>query len=194
MDSSRTEDVESVRQALTRLMAIADRLESRNAQAVQRIDAAAVALDQGVNRLDAGGERFARGALQVIGSSVQQVVAQSAGQAVGELRQRLQQGADSVRAAAHAMDAQRKGLAAARRTLVWNGLVALLLGSLLAAGAATWVVHRSMQDLSQAHFGQDLLHATQRGAITRCGDSLCIKVGRKPRRFGKDGQYVLLEE
>jgi hypothetical protein len=105
MDSSRTEDVESVRQALTRLMAIADRLESRNAQAVQRIDAAAVALDQGVNRLDAGGERFARGALQVIGSSVQQVVAQSAGQAVGELRQRLQQGADSVRAAAHALDA-----------------------------------------------------------------------------------------
>jgi hypothetical protein len=194
MDSSRTEDVESARQALIRLMAIADRLESRTAQVAQRIDAATVALDQGVSRLDAGGGRFAQDALQVLGSSVRQVMAQSAAQAVDGLHQRLQQGADSVRAATHAMDAQRKGLAAARRTLVWNGLVALLLGSLLAAGAATWVVHRSMQDLAQAHFGQDLLHATQRGAITRCGDSLCVKVGRKPRRFGKDGQYVLLEE
>lgn len=194
MDSTRIEDVETARQALIRLMAIADRLESRNAQVVQRIDAATVALDQGVSRLDAGGGRFAQDALQVIGSSVQQVMAQSAGQAVDGLRQRLQQGADSVRAAAQAMDVQRKGLAAARHTLVWNGLIALLLGSLLAAGAAAWVVHRSLQDLAQVRFGQDLLRATQRGAITRCGDSLCVKVSRKPRHFGKDGQYVMLEE
>jgi len=52
---------------------------------------------------------------------------------------------------------------------------------------ATW----DMQLLAQQ---QAVQRATQRGAINRCGDSLCARVGRKPRRFGKDGQYVLLED
>lgn len=194
MDSSAADDVETVRQALIRLMAIADRLESRNAHTVQRIDAATAALDQGVSRLDAGGERFAERALQVIGNNARQAVAQGAGEAVDELRQRLQHSAGSAQAAARAMDEQRKGLTSARRSLVWNAAVALLLGSLLAMGAAAWTIRRSVQQLAQLHFGQDIVRATQRGAINRCGDSLCARVGRRPERFGKDGQYVLLED
>ena len=194
MDISRDGDVESVRQALIRLMAIADRLEARNTQSAQRIEAAVAALDQGVLRLNAGGERFANTALQQIGSNVQQTVHQGAGQALGDFRQQLQRSASSVQAAAEAMDVQRKGLTAARRTLVWNGLGALLIGSLLSVGAAAWIVHRSMQEVAQAHFGRDILQATHRGALTRCGDSLCAKVGSNPQRYGKNGQYVLLQK
>lgn len=194
MDISRTDDVEALRQALTKLMAIADRLEGRNAQTVQRIEAATVALDQGVGRLDGSGERFAQSALQVIASSTQQAVGQGAGQALGEFRQQLQQSVDIARSAARAMDEQQRGLTIARRSLVWNGLIALLVGSLLAAGGAGWMTYRSMQQMARAHFGQDILQATQRGAITRCGESLCAKVGRQPQHYGKDGQYVLLQE
>lgn len=194
MDSSAVDDVETVRQALIRLMAIADRLESRNAHTVQRIEAATAALEQGVSRLDAGGEGFAERALQVIGNNARQAVAQGAGQAVDELRQRLQQSANSAQATARAMDEQCRGLTNARRSLLWNAWVALLLGSILAVGAAAWTVHRSMQELAQVHFGQDILRATQRGTINRCGGLLCARVGRKPERFGKDGQYVLLED
>jgi hypothetical protein len=194
MDISRVDDVEAVRQALTKLMAIADRLEARNMQTMQRIEAATAALDRGASRLDSGGERFAQSALQVIGSGAQQVMTQGAGQAVSELRQQLQQSADGAQSAAHAMDEQRRGLTVARRTLLWNGLIALLVGSLLAVGSAAWAVHRSMQEMAQAHFGQDILQATEDGAITRCGDSLCVKVGKKARRYGKDGQYMLLQE
>ena len=92
------------------------------------------------------------------------------------------------------MDEQHRGLTSARRSLVWNAAVALLLGSLLAMGSAAWTIHRSAQQLAQLHFGQDILRATQRGAINRCGDSLCARVGGKPARFGKDGQYVLLDD
>lgn len=194
MDISRSEDVDAVRQALTKLMAIAERLESRNMQTVQRLETATAALDHGVGRLDAGGERFAKSALQVIGSNAQQVVTEGAGQALSEFRQQLQQSADSAKSAAHAMDEQGRGLVAARRTLVWNGLGALLIGSVLAASGAAWVAHWSMQEMAQAHFGQDILQATQSGAITRCGDSLCAKVGKKPQRYGKDGQFLLLQK
>lgn len=194
MDISRTDDVEAVRQALTKLLAIADRLEARNMQTVQRIEAATVALDQGVRRLDGGGERFAQSALQVIGNNAQQAVTQGAGQALGKFRQQLQQSADSAQSAAHAMDEQRRGLTVARRTLIWNGLIALLVGSLLAAGGAAWMVRRSMQQMARADFGQDILQATQRGVLTRCDNTLCAKVGREPRRYGKDGKYLLLQE
>ncbi len=194
MEISRTEDVDAVRQALAKLMAIADRLETRNAQTVQRIEAATVALDRGVGRLDGSGERFAQSALQVIASSTQQTVAQGAGQALSEFRQQLQQSADVARSAARVMGEQQRGLITARRSLVWNGLIALLVGSLLAAGAAGWMVRASMQQMARAQFSQDILQATQRGAITRCGDALCMKAGRKPQRYGKDGQYLLLQE
>lgn len=194
MDISRTEDVDAVRQALTKLMAIADRLETRNRQTVQRIEAATVALDLGVSRLNGSGERFAQSALQVIGNNAQQAVTQGAEQATSEFRQQLQQSANSALSAANAMNEQCKGLASARRTLVWNGMIALLIGSLLATGSTAWMAHRSMQEMAQAHFGQDILRATQRGAITRCGDSLCVKVGKKPQRYGADGQYLLLQE
>jgi hypothetical protein len=194
MESLGPEDVDAVRHALIRLLAIADRLDARNAQTVQRLDAAAAALDHGVRRLDQGGDRFADSALQLIGENAQETIAHGAGQALGDFRQQLQQSADLAKSAAQSMDEQRKGMTSARRSLVWNGMIALLIGSLLAAGAAAWMVHRSMQDMAQADFGQDILQATQRGAITRCGESLCVRVGSNPQHYGKDGQYRLLQD
>jgi len=194
MSTPRSDDVDAVGQSLVKLLAIADRLDARNLQTVQRIEAASVVLDQGVSRLDNGGEKFARSALQVIGSNAQQAIVDGVAKAVGEFRQQLQQSAVTAQAAAQAMDEQRKGLTTARRTLVWNGLIALLIGSLLAAGGAAWIARDSMQKIAQAHFGQDILQATQSGAITRCGDSLCVKVGKKPARYGNDGEYLLVQE
>lgn len=194
MDISRSDDVEAIREALTKLMAIADRLEARNTQVVQHSEAATAAMEHGVSRLEAGGERFAQSALQVIGSHAQQAVTQGIRQALGEFRQQWQQSADCAQLAARAMDEQRKGLVAARRSLVWSGLIALVVGSLLAAGGAAWMMHRSTQEIAKAHFAQDILRATQRGAITRCGDSLCAKVGKKSQRYGKGGEYLLLQE
>jgi hypothetical protein len=189
MDSS----TEAVQQSLMKLLAVVDRLDARNLQTVQRLEAATAAMEQGVGRLDRGGEQFAQQALQRIGADTQQTMAQGAGRAVTEFQHQLQQAAHCVQWAVQAMDEQRKGLAAARRSLVWIGAMVLLVGSLLAAGGAAWVAHRSMQEIAQANFGKDILQATQGGAITRCGDSLCVRVGKKPQHYGKEGEYVLLQ-
>lgn len=190
MNTQHADDLEFASQTLAKLLAIADRLVARNVQTLQRLEAATTALDQGVSRLDAGGERFADNALRLIASNAQQCMGQGAGEALAALQEQLQKSADVARRLASALAQQRQRV----RTLVWSGLIALLLGSLLAAGGAAWVAHRSMQDIAQAHFGQDLLQATHRGAITRCGDVLCMKVGKQPRRYGDTGQYVLLQE
>lgn len=189
---SNSEDVAAVRQALTKLMAIADRLDTRNLETVQRIEAAAAALGQGVIRLSDGGEQFVEHAMQVIGSRTEQVITHGSNQAMGQLSQQLEQSAGSAQTAARAMDEQSRRLTSARRTLVWNGLMALVVGALLAAGGSAWIAHRSMQEIARADFGKDILQATQHGVITHCGDSLCARIGKKPRRYGAGAEYVLL--
>ena len=184
---------ERVQESLVKLLAIVDRLDARNLQSVQRIEAATAALEQGVGRLDRGGEQFAQQALQRMGADTQQSIAQGASQAVAGFQQQLQQAANSLQWAVRAMDEQRAGLTAARRSMVWTGAIAVLAGSLLAAGGAAWIAHRSMQEIAQAHFGRDILQATQSGAITRCGQSLCARVGKQPQRYGKDGEYATLQ-
>ncbi len=191
---SNSEDVAAVRQALTKLMAIADRLEARNVETVRTIDSATAALGQGVTRLSSGGEQFAERALHVIGNSTQQTIAQGASQAVGQLSQQLRQSTESAHSAARVMEAQSRELNIARRSLVWNGLIALIVGSLLAAGGSAWIAYNSKQEVDRANFGKDILQATQRGAITRCGDVLCAKVGKNSKRYGKNADYVLLQD
>jgi len=190
MDSS----TEALQQSLVKLLAVVDRLDGRNLQTVQRIEAATAAVEQGVGRLDRGGEQFARLALQRIGADTQQCIAQGADQAVAGFQQQLKQASNGLQWAVQAIEEQRKGLATARRSMVWMGALALLVGSLLAAGGAAWVAHRSMQETAQANFGKDILQATQSGAITRCGESLCVRVGKKLQRYGKDGEYALLQD
>ncbi len=189
---SNPEDVAAVRLALTKLMAIADRLDTRNLETVQRVEAAAAALDQGANRLSDGAEQFAERAIQVIGGRTEQVITRGSSQAMGQLSQQLEQSAGSAQTAARAMEEQSRGLTSARRTLVWNGLLALVVGALLAAGGSAWIAQRSLQEIARADFGKDILQATQRGVITHCGDSLCARIGKKPRRYGAGGEYVLL--
>lgn len=185
---------EALQQLLVKLLAVVDRLDARNLQTVQRLETATAAMEQGVGRLDRGGEQFAQQALQRIGADAQQSIAQGAGRAVTEFQQQLQQAAHGVHWAAQAMDEQRKGLAAARRSLLWIATMALLTGSLLAAGGAAWIAHRSMQEIAQADFGKDILQATRSGAITWCGDALCVRIGKKPQHYGKEGEYVLLQD
>jgi hypothetical protein len=194
MDSDRSVDIQTVKETLVKLLAIADRMDARNLQTVQRIEQAAVALDQGINRLDGGGERFATTALSIIHNEARDSIEQGAKQALDAFEQRLLNSAGIAGSAAQAMDMQRKSLTTARRTLVWNALAALLVGSLIAAGGAAWTAHRTMQEMAQAHFERDILQATQNGSITRCGDSLCTRVGKKPQRYGNNADYVFLQQ
>jgi hypothetical protein len=194
MDTLRTDNVDGVAQALAKLMAVTDRVDARNTQTAQRIEAIAAALEKSAQRLDTGGERFATAALQTIASHAQHAIGQVTAQAAGHLQQQLQQAANSASAVARALDDERAAMVAARRGMVWSGLLALLVGTLLAVGATVWVVHRSGDAWAQARLGHDIVQATQRGTISRCGDSLCAKVGRKLRRYGKGGEYLLLSE
>ncbi len=131
MNTSNSTDGEAMTQTLVKLMAIADRLDARNLQTVQQLEAAVVTLDQGASRLSEGGDAFAQRALGMIGTAARQSIIQGTDKAVQEVRQRLEHTAKTAQAAAQSLEREAGLLASARRTLVWNGLMALLLASFL---------------------------------------------------------------
>jgi hypothetical protein len=193
MTTGHQDELDKLKQSLLKLATIANQLDARSAQAVQQIETCREALDQGMHRLESGATRLAGDALRIVREQAAQMVAQGTAQALGELDVHLQAGVQTARRAALDMDDQRKQLARAQGGLVWKALVALTIGSLLAAGGSGYIAWKSMRDIQRAEFGQDILHATRNGMLTRCGDDLCAKVGRQATRYGSDGEYVLLE-
>lgn len=84
-------------------------------------------------------------------------------------------------------------LTAAQGALVWKGLIALGIGSLLAALGCGFYAWHTLREVRQAEFSRDILRATQTGVLVPCGEgALCIKVGAKPRRAGEKGEYMVL--
>ena len=186
-------DVEAAKQTLIKLMAIADRLDARSLKAAQQLDMAVAALDHGAGRLEHGAAAFAQRALHLIGSGAQQSIVEGTRQASTQVRHQLELTAGTAQVAAQAMEREARLLTGARRSLVWNGLLALLVGSVLAAGSAAWIARHSMQQVAQAHFAKDIMEATRSGTVTRCGDRLCVRVGKKPQRYGTQGEYLMLQ-
>jgi len=192
MTSGHQDELDALKQSLLKLATIANQLDTRSAQAVQRVEASTDSLDQGMHRLESGATRLASEGLQVIREQARQAVAQGTAQALGEFDKQLQAGIQIAQRAALDMDEQRKRLARAQGGLVWKAMVALTIGSLLAAGGSGYIAWKSMQEIRRAEFGQDILQATRSGMLTRCGDALCAKVDGQAKRYGSDEEYVLL--
>lgn len=192
MTSGNQDGLDALKQSLLQLATIANQLDARSTRAVQQLEASTDSLDHGMQRLESSATRLASEALQVIGEQARQAFAQGTAQAMGELDAQLQAGIQAARRAVLDMDEQRKRLARAQGGLVWKALVALAIGSLLAAGGSAYVAWKSMHEIRRAEFGQDILQATRNGVLTRCGDALCAKVGKQAVRYGSDEEYVLL--
>jgi hypothetical protein len=165
----------------------------RMEQAIQHMNAIGARLDESAGQLNAGGERFAEKALGIIAAEAQQVITDNVGQASKQLSSHLTDSARTAQQAAQGLQTQRTLLSRAQTALVWKGLGALIIGSVLAVGGSGYFVWKSMRQIEQANFGQDILQATQSGALNRCGGMLCARVGKRPQRYGDGGDYVLLQ-
>lgn len=186
-------DTDVLMQASIQVATVIERMEARSHQALQKIESGAATLDHSAHHLSGAGEQFAEHALRIIGEKTHQTLSQSVARAASEFSQHVQQSAGTAKQAAEALAEQRRLLSVAQRTLVWKGLIALAIGSILVAAGCGFYVWNSLREVKNAEFAQSILRATQSGVLTPCGDgALCIKVGKQPQRAGKDGEYVVL--
>lgn len=77
-----------------------------------------------------------------------------------------------------------------QRGMVWKSGLALVLGGLLVTATSGYLIWQARQTMAQASFSHELIEATRSGALTRCGDTLCARVGAKPHRAGANGEYA----
>ncbi|HYP85217.1 hypothetical protein [Variovorax sp.] len=183
---------ERSRRLMLRLMALADKLEQRDMQVIAQLSQQACELKRSAQAVASGGEQFARTALDAMRGEAGNVVQRAMRQAVEQCTHSLTESAAHVSRTAHEVGASTEQLRRQRGLWLWAAPLALIVGALLAAGGSGYLVWKNAAELRRASFGLDILQATRSGALTRCGDALCARVGAKPARYGRNGEYVLL--
>jgi hypothetical protein len=186
------DDIDDVKQLLVKLAVIAEQLDTRSRGALQRIDASAAMLDRSARRWADGAESFSRKVLETLGAQARDSIAGATRQAIEPLQAQLQRSAEAARWAADALAEQRKLLTQAQRSLVHRGLLALLVGSLVAVAGSGWMAWRNMH---RAALDEELVQAVRSGALMRCPDNslLCVRIGSHPRRSGSHGEYLVVQ-
>lgn len=185
-------DADDLRQFAVRLAAIAELLDRRSEQAVRRIEHGAADLGRASHALGGSSDRLVRELVDMLRQQSGAAVQKGVGEALAQCRAAFDAAEAQATRAASEWRQQRVRLATGQRRLLWGSAAALIVGSVLAAGGSAWLVREHMRQLEQAHFGEDMLEATRTGAITRCGQRLCARVGANPHRYGAHGEYVVV--
>lgn len=185
--------LDDVKELVLKLAAIAGQIDQRNRAGVQHIESGVRLLDDAARRLQGGADQFANAVMQSVGKQVQGVVAEHSAAALDHFNEQLRTSTGRVQWATEAMAEQRKLLGATQRALVWKGLIALLIGSVLAAIAAGCLFWQARQIGGDPSLASDIRQAIATGALTRCnGNRLCA---RTVTRDGKhtQGEYVVVQ-
>jgi hypothetical protein len=176
-----------------RLSAVVDFLEERTELASEQARRGASALDQAALAFGGTLRQFPEAAIMALASQAQEAVRSAVVPPVSASVQRLEQAIQGAQRASLALEDRANASARATSSLAWKAGIALLVGSLLAAGGSSLIAWKSLRDLQRAGFGEDILQATRSGAITHCDEALCVKVGADPRRAGASGEFLLVE-
>jgi hypothetical protein len=177
-----------------KLSAVADMLDQRSQLAMQAAAQGGQQLQYVAQGFSLQGQQMADSVVAAISANARQSIEQGTAESLELLKKQLRQASESAAQSAKLINDQAEALQKAQKKILWKASLALLVGSVLAAGGTAFIAWRSLQQFKRADFAEDVLEATRSGAITRCGDALCARVGEKPNKFGPKGEYVLLEQ
>lgn len=188
------EQLNEVKEVVLKLAAIAGQIDQRNRAGTQQIENGVQALSDSAQRLQDGAERFANAVMQRVGEQVQSVVADRSAAALDHFNEQLQTSTGRVQWATEALTEQRKLLTAAQRTLIWKGLLALLVGSVLAAATGGYLLWQARHLGGDPTLAADIRQAVASGALTRCNqDQLCARTATASRDSQhQHNQYVIV--
>ena len=185
------QDAQDLKRLAADLAIFAQHLQEQSERAVQHVDRSADELQRTAQGMGAGAELLGQQIAQAVRAQTQEAIGRGAEQTFAPIGAQLRESAETAQRAAQALEEQRKSLLRSQQHLLYKGVVALLVGSVLAVGASVYFARKSMREIERAKFGADILEASRTGALTRCDGKLCARIGK---RWGAKGDYVLLEE
>lgn len=91
-------------------------------------------------------------------------------------------------------------LAQKTKILTWKAIVGLVVGIIMVLGVSfklLWDNHKEYSDLKIAYnkleIALEVKEALQKVEITSCGGEPCLKVDNEAKRWGKNGEYILVK-
>lgn len=184
----------SIQDLALKLAAVVDLLDQRVQQAAQTSAGSAQEMRDAAQNMSQQGQQIAATVLNTVNTQARQAIEQGTAQSLEQLRQQLHKASESAAQSSKTLNEQLQALRQVQQALTWKMGATLMFGALLAAGGTAYVAWRSMEQVARADFAEDILRATKNGTLTRCGKNLCAKVGKQPKTFGRNSEYVLLEE
>lgn len=177
---------------MLKLLELAQRMEERDARVIALLGEQGARLEAGARDLQAGGQRLAADALQSLRGQAREVVQAGVGDAAAGYRERLGAlTADAARASGE-LRACADALRRQRRLWGWTAPLALLAGSVLAVGAATYAVLHAQAEVERHRIEASLLRAYNAADVTLCDGRLCANVDPRPPAADTRGRYRLV--
>lgn len=186
-------DTEALKALVIQLAAVAERLDQRSQSAVQQVEQAGARLEQRAHRLGSSSAEFTREVSSALQRQAGEFLGKGVGDSIGEFNSQLSSCARAASAAARTLETERQALSRERRTWLWLGSGALLVGSTLAVVSSFYAVVTSREEIERNQIAADLLRAYDRADVTLCGDRLCANVEDGAARHGADSQYRLVK-
>lgn len=183
-------DTEELKTLIVQLAAVVERLDQRSEAAVRRVEQAGAELSRSAQQLGSSSGSFTREVSQALQSQSGEIIGRGLGGAVERFNGQLAGTARTASSAAGELEAQSKALNRERRTWLSLGLSALLIGSLLAIGAAVYAVRQSRQEIARNQVEARLLQAINQADVTLCGEHICANVDTAAPRAGNAKQYL----
>lgn len=182
-------DTEELKILIVQLAAVAERLDQRSESAVQRVEQTGAWLSRSAQQLGSSTGDFTREVSQALQQESADIIGRGLGGAVERFNHQLDGAIRNASSAAHVLEEQRMALNRERKTWVWLGSGALLVGSLLAIGAAGYAVTQSRGEVSRNRVEANLLQAYNQADVILCEGRLCANVDDTGQRYGDRKQY-----
>lgn len=182
-------DVGELKTLVVQLAAITERLDQRSEAAVRRTEQAGADIGARAQQLGASTESFTRDVAHALQQHAGEIIGRRLGDTAEAVGTQLRASAQTASLAAKALEHERMAMTRERRTWLWLGGGGLLLGSLLAMGAAFHTVTSSRKEVEQNRIEAALLHAYNQADVTLCEGRLCANVDERAKRHGDRNQY-----
>lgn len=182
-------DADTLKSLAIQLAAITERLEQRSEAAVQRVEETSARMEGQARHLTDDVEGFVQKVTHAMQQQSKAIIHGAAESAIKPLSGQLAAATRMAQQAAEGLAQERQNLAKARATWMWAGSAALLLGSFLAAGGATYAVMQSRSEIQKNRVDASLLKAINSADVALCGDRLCAHIDRSAARKGVEGPY-----
>lgn len=168
---------------------MAERLDQRSEAPVRRIEQSGAALDESAQRLGSSAGAFTREVSQALQQRSGDIIGRGLGSSVEQFNTQIAASARTASAAARTLETERQALSRERRTWLWLGSGALMIGSILAIGSAVYAVTDSRRQIERNRIEAELLRAYNQADVTLCGAQLCANVDGAGPRFGDTKEY-----